>query len=309
MAKNKYKIAVFTSGPPRYVNLVTERLNRVLSDVDWDVFIHLWKIDTGNKIRANSIFDYTKLVDNPKVKVIMVQNPYDDTVYKKRIGTKINTHSPTFAIMGMFLGVNFLSNFLELLPDYNSYTHILRLRTDCAILNDNFLNLLDFDKKVVTVSECYHIPSVWISDQIMFSTVENFYYLWKFKDMNDIYDAFKKGLRNPEKTLEWRFTRDKSKKLRLNPSIIQYKDFQNVYSPPKAGEPEWVNKLIEAKKFRQLFLEPQKYYNSEQVEKHLSSLKRARPNNRGNFLFAFSNTRFIKPLAKAKGALSRRYSR
>ena len=52
MAKKKEKIAVFVSGPMRFVDLLNISLNDVLSNIEYDCFYHIWTDDFGNKIRT-----------------------------------------------------------------------------------------------------------------------------------------------------------------------------------------------------------------------------------------------------------------
>ena len=146
------KIAVFVCGPVRYASLVNQRLEHILADVDYDCFFHLWKQDLGNKKRENEETDINCLGRHAKAKVVAYQSPYTIQDFSDYVGTKTNSNSSINATMGMFYSINALCHFLEQLPDSNHYEYILRIRTDCAILNDKFIDKLSFSKKTLTIS-------------------------------------------------------------------------------------------------------------------------------------------------------------
>ena len=237
------KIAVLISGPIRYVTLVNQRLQTVLRDCEYDCFYHLWRADLGNKVRGGAHYDYAELHEHPRTKVLIVQSPYSEDSFAGTIGAETGSNSTINATMGMFFSVSLLCNYLRHLPDFEDYTYVLRLRTDCAILNDDFLSLLDFDPNVLTVSKSFFIQDEWISDHICFGSVDNFFKMWCYPGMNQIYDAYKTGDRNPEVTLTRRYQRNLTG-VPLNPSIIRFRDYHIVYYPTRDCDPECINRAI-----------------------------------------------------------------
>ena len=135
--------------------------------------------------------------------------------------------------MGMFYSMNLLCHHLKLLPDFNTYTHILRLRTDSLFLNEDFFNLLDFDSNAVQVSKNHLLENDIISDHIMFAKKELFFHFWKFEDIYEISELYKKAGRNPEYLLTYIA---KKKKLDVKATIIRYVDYYIIYNPVKENE-------------------------------------------------------------------------
>jgi ADP-heptose:LPS heptosyltransferase/glycosyltransferase involved in cell wall biosynthesis/predicted O-methyltransferase YrrM len=237
------KIAVLISGPIRYVTLVNRRLKTILKDCEYDCFYHLWSADLGNKIRAETPGDYAELKEHPRTKVLMVQSPYSEDSFAGTIGVETGSNSSINATMGMFFSVSLLCNTLQQLPDFEDYKYVLRLRTDCAILNDDFVSLLDLDPNVLTVSKSYFVRDEWISDHICFGSVDSFFRLWRYSGMNQIYEAYQAGERNPEVALLRRYQRNLAG-VRLNPSIIRFRDYHIVYYPTRDCDPECINRAI-----------------------------------------------------------------
>lgn len=243
MINNKNKIAIFIAGPPRFVNYVTESVSRKFIGLDYYFFYHLWKCDSGNKVRADSFFDIERIISNDRTKLVLVESSYSQESYKNSIGIKTNSNSPIHATMGMFLSQSLLCNCLAQLPDYKEFKYILRLRTDCTIIGDKFIKKLNFHPDVLTVSKNHCLPASWISDHIIFGSVDAYFGLWKFKSIEEIYRWYRRGKRNPERTLRERFNCIRHK-ISLNPAIERYVDYHIVYNPPKQTEPTWVKRAI-----------------------------------------------------------------
>jgi hypothetical protein len=234
------KIAVFIAGPYRFSNLVLNSLDKVLGKMDYDVFFHIWKEDLGNKKRIEEKTDYSYLMTHVKTKVFILADPYKEKDYKKDIGVNTNSNSSINATMGMFISMNILSNYLEQLPDNNTYTHIFRLRTDCIIYNCIEGRIVESSNKI-HISNNFGIPSNWISDHIMLAPKDKFYLFWKFKSMNGIYKSYIKGNRNPEKTLSFL---GKKIKNQLVKTFNRGLDYHIVYNPPKDTDPNCIKKAI-----------------------------------------------------------------
>lgn len=260
------KIAVFICGPVRYVTLVNERLETVLKDYEYDCFFHLWKADLGNKVHKVWESDYRELFDHPRAKVVVMQSPYSEDDFGDSVGIKSNSSSTINATMGMFFSVNVLCHYLKQLPDFEDYKYILRLRTDCAIINDDFVSLLDFSPDVLTVNVHTFVRKSWISDHICFGSVEQFFKLWFYEDMNEIYEAYKAGDRFPELTLVHRYRKHREDVI-LNPSIMLFRDYHAVYLPPRGNEPECIIDALNNVGPKEFFKNPGRYIDLAEVDK------------------------------------------
>jgi hypothetical protein len=141
------KLAIIICGPYRYLDLVLKRLHSLLDNrIEYDFFIHIWKEDLGNKVRESSLNNLSAIYHDNKTKVFIQQAPYSLDEISSAIGSKINTHSPVNAIIGMFYSVSMMCSIIKQLPDFDKYTHIFRIRTDIIILDDNFFSKLNFNK-------------------------------------------------------------------------------------------------------------------------------------------------------------------
>lgn len=262
------KIAVFVSGPIRYVDLVEKNLELALEGNEYEIFYHLWKEDLGNKKREGYHADYISLAKNPKTKVFIIQNPYSvEDFANSPVGTKTNSDSSINATMGMFLAVSILCNTLKQLPDFESYTHILRMRTDALFLKRRFIEKLNLKKNEVAVSRSPYLPVDWICDHMFFSSVDDFLSVWSFNNMSEIYKYFIKGNRIPEKTLARMIKERLPKNKLLKQNIFWHKDYEIVYSPPKEYTPKWVRDLVEKRRFKEIFLEFERYYDDSDISK------------------------------------------
>jgi hypothetical protein len=243
------KIAVFIGGPYRFSDSVLGSLDRIIGDIEYDVFFHLWKEDLGNKKRLENENDFSFLMEHSKTKLMLLAKPYNESDYKKNIGINTNSNSSINATMGMFMSMNVLSNYLEQLPDADEYTHILRLRTDCIIYNsieNKIKNNLD---KILT-SNNFKVPSDWVSDHIMFAPKDKFYLFWRFKNMESIYKAYTKGKRNPERTLSYLGRKFGNKIVK---AFDRGLDYHIIYTPPKATDPVCIKEAIQNNSIEYLF--------------------------------------------------------
>ena len=260
------KIAIFISGPIRYVSLVSKRLDVVFNGQDYDCFYHLWKDDLGNKVRDCEVADYRELEDNPRTKVFVLQEPYSEHDFADSIGTETGSRSSINATMGMFFSVNLLCHYLKQLPDFHKYKYILRLRTDCAITNDNFMDLLDTSGKTLNFPKNYHITNSEICDHICFGDVESFFRLWHFDGMSAIYNAYTKGKRNPERTLRNRFKTEMAD-VRFIETISRYEDYHIIYSPPQKQDPATINNVLNQNGISAFFEEAYKLVDLDEVKR------------------------------------------
>jgi hypothetical protein len=271
----KPKIAVFISGPARYVDLVRKNLDITLKGLDFDCFYHLWKEDLGNKKREGYNADYISLLKDKKTKVFMMQEPYKVEDFKNSVGTETNSGSTINASMGMFMTINLLCNTLKRMPDSEEYTHILRLRTDCALFVP-LKKFLSLNNNTVTVSTRPDFLSSKlksrICDHIFFSSRENFLRFWSFENMGEIYKAYNKGNRNPEVMLRYLYKK-RLKKYKLNQNLISPRDYQIIYSPPKDFDPNWTKRLMNKNKIKGIFINFENHYKKREVEEILKDKK------------------------------------
>ena len=215
-------------------------LNRILGDISYDVFFYLWKEDLGNKTRKESQKKYELLLSNPRTKAFLLADPYEEKDYVNSVGVSTNSNSSINATMGMFLSMSILSNYLELLPDKDEYTHIFRLRTDCLVF-DCLEDKIKKNQNKVLVSNNFFVPPDWISDHIMIAPKSLFYSFWRFTNMNDIFKAYKKGKRIPEKTLQHLAKTNRNIPIKL---LNRGVDYHIIYTPPRETDPAFIQKAI-----------------------------------------------------------------
>ena len=251
MAKKKEKIAVFVSGPMRFVDLLNISLNDVLSNIEYDCFYHIWTDDFGNKIRTGYSANLDIVKNDDHTKLFILQKPYNEAFFKKISKLKENGSSTINATMGMFYAIKSLCGNFKNMPDFKDYTHILRLRTDCAITK-KLLSLLNFKKNNITLSK-NKLPATWSSDHIFFSTAEDFLKIWDFESFKVLFHTYRKNNYIPEKMLTY-LIKNKTPKCDIHESIYRYRDYQIVYSPSCSNDPKWVKKLSEKRKFDSIFL-------------------------------------------------------
>lgn len=246
------KIAVFIAGPFRYSNLVLNSIERILGDIDFEVFFHIWNQDLGNKkrIKTDSI-KFKELSNHPKTKAFFLSAPYTQSDYENNVGIQTNSNSTINATMGMFLSMNILCNYLELLPDKDEFTHIFRMRTDCLIFK-SFEKIIKHNKNKVLVSDQFEIPKNWISDHIMIAPKLKFYKFWKFNNMNKIYFNYKVGRRNPEKVLS---LIGKFNFIKIVKCFQIGIDYLIIYNPPINDYPKTIIDAINKKGINYLFNE------------------------------------------------------
>lgn len=236
------KIAIFICGPVRYVTYVCRMIDRVFQGYEYDCFYHLWKADLGNKVRGGEVSDLEEIEKHPRTKVLIRQEPYCVEDFAKAIGTESGSNSSINALMGMFFSVNLLCHYLEQLPDFATYRYILRLRTDCAIFHPEFPSLLDESKGTLTVSKSCFTRVTELCDHICFGQVEDFFSLWRFANMQEIYKAYQEGERNPDLTLLRRI--QKNPGIRIGGNIVRFRDYHIVYFPTRDCDPKTISDAI-----------------------------------------------------------------
>ena len=276
------KIAIFISGPIRFVDLVRKNLEQRFEGVAHDFFYHLWMQDLGNKVRVGYQSDPVALLGLPTTKSVIFHQPYSASFFEKTIGTQVNTHSSVNAVVGMYLALTQLCNAFSALPDRSEYTHILRIRTDCAVTENEFLARLDFSPNTVTLSFDSGLPTDgWVSDHLLFAPADLFLLIYQQSEIEDIYRAFEAAQRNPEKMLKHLLDVRLPKGTRLNPSIRRYLHYQIVYSPVRPKDQAWVRALVESGKVTEVFIEFNTHRRREEdlrtLDEHAASSPRRDP--------------------------------
>jgi hypothetical protein len=267
-----HRIAVLMAGPVRYAPLVVERLGTVLGDTPFEVFALVWKEDLGNKRRdRDRLTDVAPLLSDRRVSACIIAAPLPEDFYSPAIGTQTNSGSSINATMGMFYSMSELYHYVAQLPNHRSFTHALRIRTDCLIIADDFLQRLDFRPRVLTVSSNPFIPSHWLSDHLTFGTWTDFGTLWAHDGIESVYNAYERGERNPERTLA-RLLHRRAPSTRVNSTLMRFIDYHIVYSPPRDNDPTWLARAINEAGVETLFRDPAAFSDSAEVGRLRASL-------------------------------------
>ncbi|MFL0976418.1 hypothetical protein ACJO1P_12545 [Vibrio parahaemolyticus] len=236
------KLAIILTGPYRYADNVIKSLERIISEeINYDFFVHIWEEDLGNKVRDGVTLERDLLSENPNVKSITFGKAYSEADIASKWGGDTGCHSTINAMFGMFTAINSQIALIKILPDYDSYTHVLRIRTDCALFLDEINR--DVLTESIIVSKNYSIPDSWVSDHLMLTTFDIFDKIWGFKNIEEFAQRFDKSGRNPEKMLADRI-RDIGYLRRLLPIWIRGESYHIVYNPPKNDDPKAIVELI-----------------------------------------------------------------
>ncbi len=215
--------------------------------------------DLGNKPRRGYQSDPSSLSADPRTKLLLWHQPYSQDFFRAKIGTHVNTNSTANAVLGMYLGLAQLCHLFEMLPDRTEYTHILRMRTDCAVMCPDFTGLLSPGQDVVTISHEPGMHEGWCSDHILFASRETFLRIFALNDIKELYAIFDRAARNPEKMLYYLIHTRSGLPLKKVEAIERFRDYQIVYSPPRTTDQPWLRAMIEEGLLPELFWEPEKY--------------------------------------------------
>ncbi|HAS6057305.1 TPA: hypothetical protein I7217_06550 [Vibrio vulnificus] len=236
------KIACVITGPYRYLNLVVEQIKQKLSscDVEFDIFIHIWKADLGNKVRGNDNLDIS-LLNDPKIKSFSFGMPYTEQEIINLIGHEpiIKAHSPINAMCGMFTAISTVYKIIEQLPDSKKYTHVLRLRTDISFNTDKLIPQKILDNTVY-ISENPLLPNGEISDHTMLCSMNDFKALWTYTSFHDFVLDYEKSYYNPEIYLKERVNLGDINVVTFWKRFI---DYHVVYAEAKKNDPKLIKEL------------------------------------------------------------------
>jgi hypothetical protein len=272
------KVAILLAGPFRYLDLVIERLDQIAEnkDINIDYYCFIWSYDNGNKKREIDNENWEFVENHPNMKTIIRSAPFDNDDYSKYINPNNVEGNQSFLsnIMGMFYSVSSLLEIVKRSP--LNYDFVMRLRTDCLIVKDDFFSPLfekDINKKII-VSKNYLIKHSWISDHITIGSLENMIKIWSYDDKIEFYKTYKKIGLNPEKYLAHIATR---KRLHIIESWIRFKDYLIIYTPPKAEDPELLKNIISEKGVNYLFKNVNSIYKNSlfinEINQHSDTLK------------------------------------
>ncbi|MRH79085.1 hypothetical protein GH984_10280 [Spiribacter sp. C176] len=262
----EYKVAVLMAGPIRYAPLVIKRLESVLDGLNFEIFALIWKEDLGNKRRdRDNLADIDLVLAHPKVSACITAVPLPEEFYSSTVGIETGSNSSINATMGMFYSMSALYRYIEQLPNRKTFTHALRIRTDCLIITNSFVSMLDFCSGTLTVSKNPFIPSAWLSDHLTFGTWEDFGKLWAHNAIEDIYFFYKQGGRNPEQTLAM-IARRRARQIRIQPRLMRFIDYHIIYYPVKDHDPAWINLALKNFGVDSLFNDPSAFVDKEESE-------------------------------------------
>jgi len=303
------KIAVLMAGPIRYAPLVVENLNARLRMMNFDVLAFIWKSDKGNKARENDdIGDIDALVRNPQVATCIVAEPFPEEFYSNTIGTTTKSNSTINATMGMFFSMSALCRYMGQLPNASQYSHALRIRTDCAIISEAFVEKLSLDPEVLTVSRNPAIPDAWISDHVTFGTRENIEKLWGHESIGSIYEAYRKGGRNPERTLAW-LAQTRLTGVQIRSVLSRFEDYHIVYTPPRDSDPSWISRALTKGGITVLFRDAESWLDPAGAKRFRKRMQTQQNDVEREFSWKGRVRRFLIDCARQVGVRSRKKRR
>jgi hypothetical protein len=268
-------IAVMIAGPVRYIDLVIERINLLnLLNYKIDYYCFIWLDDYGDRKRVDSQ-DSVK----SKVHYLAEARGLKDEDYNKFFNQKTEKGQPNISsVMGMFYSMDNLTNAVKSSP--KSYDYVLRIRTDCIAISDNFLNL-NIKKNTVVTSVNYWIPHSWVSDHIMASDIDTMYKIWNINDRKSFYKKYQKVGMNPEKYLAYII---KKNRINITTKWMRYKDYHIVYAPARNTDPTWIKKLQKTRDYSilSLFGNIDKIFTSK-IKKEIEEMNEHLKTNQDNY--------------------------
>lgn len=241
------KVACFISGPYRYCDSVITQLQRhmLALDYDFEIFIHLWKEDLGNKSRGEALNEkLLRKID--KVSLLIIEDPI--TIEKaqqdiKRIVPNYDMrsmigHSTPNAMIGMFCALNSLYQSFIKSENSSQFTHILRLRTDISFNTELLPNELN---QTVLVSDNPIINENVVSDHTMLQPLDKFEKIWCFENYEEFINEYSLSDFNPEIFITKRIDKNK---IKYSKYWKRYLDYHVVYDPIRKHEPKIIKSLI-----------------------------------------------------------------
>lgn len=266
------KCAVLIAGPSRYINSTIGQLERYSSEYSFDLFVFLWSGDSGNKVREQEEeFDLKMNRSYCEIKFTTYAQPYSQSDYDDLFISKTESgQSPASSIIGMFNSMRILAAQLE--TTIEEYDLVLRIRTDCVLIGDEFFKRAMLKSGMLNVSKNYLIPHAWVSDHIMLGSKSDMVKLWKWSSSEELYNCYKKNNMNPEKLLAYKV---KKEGLKVRELWIRYRDYHIVYFPIKNTEPNAYNICLSQNSVGYFYENINRiYYNNRfEIEKLIAKMK------------------------------------
>jgi hypothetical protein len=211
---------------------------------DFEVFIHLWKDDLGNKNRGG-VLDEELIRRSDSVSSLIIEEPI--TVEKANADVALFApeydmrsvvgHSTLNAMIGMFHAINILYREFNSLERSSEFSHILRLRTDISF-NTSFLP--EYLNDDVLISDNPLIDESIVSDHTMLLPTKSFEAIWCYDNYASFIKEYSLSDFNPELFITNRFT---GSKLNIVKRWKRYVDYHVVYDPIRKHEPRLIESL------------------------------------------------------------------
>lgn len=256
------KIAVLLSGPRRYAPLVLDRLRIVMPDRDYGVFVHVWQRDEGGKARGNFEFSLSALRARAEVVYLVEEPGFQRGDFPEIVGAS-NSGSPPHNTMGMFLAIMHLAGVLRTAG--SSYTHVLRLRTDC-LLHGFELPQADVRRRA-WVADNPVLPREWICDHLWWSDRATFFAGWDFGDRRRLVREYLSANRNPERLLA---RRARQAGVGIERSWRRWVHYSIVYARPVASDPACLQAAVRDLSPTALFAQVDQWHDVAACEVHAS---------------------------------------
>jgi hypothetical protein len=124
--------------------------------------------------------------------------------------------------------------------------------------------MLRLDEEVVVLGKDHGLSAAWVSDHLLCAPTEDFLKLFSFSSIEEFYEAFHAGQRNPEKIMKHLLTTRLPAGRQIVDGPVRFRDYQIIYLPARVGEQPWLMKLLQEGNIEKLFLEPEKHARQEE---------------------------------------------
>lgn len=246
------RLAVLMSGPRRYAPLVLDRLREKLP-MDYAVLVHLWQMEDGAKARDNYDFEVDALRARPEVTYLVEEPGYQRSDFPEIVGES-NSGSPPHNTMGMFLAIMHLCGVLR--TQRESYTHVLRIRTDC-LLHD--WDLGPAASGVNLVADNPGLPRAWICDHLWFGRMRDFLAVWDFGSREKLIAEYLRARRNPERLLGQRVRRTE---VTVERQFARWVHYSIIYARPMALDSACLQQAVRERSPESIFAHSEKWHDS-----------------------------------------------
>lgn len=255
------RLAVLMSGPRRYAPLVLDRLREKLP-MGYTVLVHLWEAEDGAKARDNFTFDVDGLRDRPEVAYLVEQPGYQRSDFPEILGES-NSGSPPHNTMGMFLAIMHLCGVLR--PQGESFTHVLRIRTDCLIHD---WALSSVPEGVNWVADNPALPREWICDHLWLGPIQDFLEVWDFGTRNQLIADYLRARRNPERLLARRARRAG---VMIERKFARWVHYSIVYARIVESDPKCLREVVKNRAPESIFSNADTWHVPQACWEHFKS--------------------------------------